>query len=282
MHPNWLQSLLCCRLEIREGIGGEKTGAIQHIHFRAGNSITSRAAGPAYIPTDVNNIHSIRGRAVTNRTLGLVALGLAAVSMGVAVRAADAVTYDFIGTVTSSDAASVAAGTTITGTYTINLANADPYASDNTIQNNQPWIRAVIDGEPQGAPTYVPSGTVFSSTATDGSFSYASAAPSYGNYSQVTGGGFFYAAFDNVPTGSASGFDLTGSAPFTVGGSPMFAGATTGTGYIDIGASQVDYSIKSLVAAAAPEINPASAASGLTLLFGALAVMCGRRKVLPA
>lgn len=218
-----------------------------------------------------------------NRTLGLVALGLTAVSMGVAPRAADAteVIYDFIGTVTSSDAASVAAGTTITGTYTINLANADPYASDNSIQNNQPWIRAVIDGEPQGGPTYVPSGTVFSSTATDGSFSYASAAPSHGNYSQVTGGSFFYDAFDNVPTGSASGFDLTGSAPFTSGGSPIFAGATTGTGYIDIGASQVDYSIKSLVAAA-PEINPASAASGLTLLFGALAVMCGRRRVLPA
>ena len=221
-----------------------------------------------------------------NRTLGLVALGFTAVSMGAAPRAAiaQALTYDFIGIVTSSDAASVADGSTITGTYTIDLANADPYASDNSIQNTQPWIRAVIDGEPQGGgafSTYVPSGTVFSSSATDDSFSYVSAAPTYGDYSQVTGGSFFYGAFDNLPTGSASGFYLTGTAPFTSSGSPLLAGTTTGTGYIDIGSTQVDYTIKSLVAAA-PEINPASAASALTLLLGALAVMRGRRRVLPA
>ena len=221
-----------------------------------------------------------------NRTLGLVALALTAASMGAAPRAAnaDAITFDFIGTVTSSGAASVADGTTITGTYTINLANADPSASDNSIQNFQPWIRAVIDGEPQGgspSSTYVPSGTVFSSTAADGSFSYASAAPPHGDFSQVTGGSFFYGAFDNLPTGSASGFNLTGTAPFTASGLPLFAGTTTGTGYIDVGGTQVDYSLKSLVAAA-PEINPASTVSGLTLLFGALAIMRGRRRVILA
>lgn len=43
--------------------------------------------------------------------------------------------------------------------------------------------------------------------------------------------------------------------------------------------AQLDYSVTSLTRVSAPEIDPASAASDLTLLLGGLVVLRGRRKL---
>jgi hypothetical protein len=59
---------------------------------------------------------------------------------------AQQVTYDFTGTVTSSDLGGVTAGTTVNGTYTFNLGNADPGLSDNGINKYEPWSRDVAGG----------------------------------------------------------------------------------------------------------------------------------------
>jgi len=205
---------------------------------------------------------------------------------------ADAITYDFTGTVTSSDFATVTSGMTITGTYTINLANADPLSSFNDITSGSEWGRAVYGGSVFGVPA--PPGTVFSSTATAGSFVYASSAPSgFGSYSSVSGSpDFFYGAFDyeysNNSSYTESLFDIYGSTIFSSTGLPLFGSGSTGNGAIFFGDAlgtgtgrQVDYSITSLrPVTSAPEIDPASWASGVTLLFGSLFVMHGRRKVL--
>jgi hypothetical protein len=42
---------------------------------------------------------------------------------------------------------------------------------------------------------------------------------------------------------------------------------------------KLDYSIRSFAPVAAPEIDPAAAAGGLTLLFGVVAMLRGRRRV---
>lgn len=223
----------------------------------------------------------------------LFTAGLAAAPMAAR---ADAVTYDFSGTVTSSDFSSVKIGTAISGTYTINLANADPLDSDNGI-GATPWIRANLGGSTYGAP--VPSGTVFSSTLAAGSFAYAGSTPSpYGSNSQVTGGEGFYSAYDIEytpisPLFTQSSFEINNTLPFTSNGLPLFGAGATGNGafffgtYVTTGPGlphdsgvQLDYSITSFRQApptAAPEINPASALGGLTLLLGSLAVLRGRR-----
>ena len=212
-----------------------------------------------------------------------------------AAASANSQTYDFTGTVTASDFASITTGVTITGTYTINLANADPLISDNGINPTTPWTRAVLGGAAFNAP--VPTGTVFSSSATAGSSVFASSAPSaFGSYSQVTGGSFFYNANDIEYTSNSSFtesiFHIDGSSPFTSNGLPLLGAGSMGTGSIFFATNvttgnglhfdygpQLDYSITSLKPVMAPEINPASAAGGLLMLLGALAVIRGRRAI---
>jgi hypothetical protein len=225
---------------------------------------------------------------------------LAAILASAAASAAPA-TFDFMGTVTASDVASVAAGTKITGTYTIDLSNADPNSSDGPINPIFPWIRAVVGGAAYSQP--VPAGTVFSSTAKAGSFNFADSAPSaLGSASQVTGGSFFYGAYDSEYISRSSFEESTLSindftaAPFTAGGLPVLGANSVGTGSIfyavnvsdsngvkfDYG-PKLDYSITSLTPVhTAPEMDPASAVGGITLLLGAIAVIRGRRRVIAA
>jgi hypothetical protein len=213
-------------------------------------------------------------------------------SLAAAPMAADAqsVTLDFIGTVTSSsNAPSVLSGMTITGTYTIDLANGNPYAGSGTVNNFAPWVYAVsnsADGNPLGSH-YVEPGAVFGSTASVGSFTFASAAsPPFSNGSEVTGsnqGGTFFAFETASPTSSFSGsssIDISGNPAYSSTGIPMFGPGSSGSGdiIVDVGGVQsvIDYNIKS-IATAAPEMDTASLTSALTLLFGALAVLRGRR-----
>jgi hypothetical protein len=226
---------------------------------------------------------------------GLLATAL--VSASIAANA-QSVTYDFTGIVTSSDYGSVSTGMTITGTYTINLANSDLSSdgfSDNSISyNGQPWTRGVSN---QYSPTF--NGRVFSATETIGALTFGVSPPSpFGSTSQLTGGYGFYGASDYEYSTSKSymesAFSLSSTGnptyPFTLGGLPSFGAGTLGTGslsFAQIVASangaevefgpQIDYSISSLKEVAAPEIDSAAAMSAIALILGGLAVLRGRR-----
>lgn len=203
---------------------------------------------------------------------------------------AQAETFDYSGIVTSSsNAPSVLDGMTITGTYTIDLANGNPYSGSGSVNYFAPWTYAVSpspDGNPLGS-AYVEPGPVFASTAKVGSFSYASvASPIFPNGSSVTGaeqGGSYFAFETATPKNSfsrSSSFEITGNPAYSPNGMPLFGQGSTGMGdvIIDVGGVQsvIDYNIKSITAA--PEMDPASVASALTLLFGGLAVLRGRRR----
>jgi hypothetical protein len=213
---------------------------------------------------------------------------------------AQQITYDFTGKITSSSVGSIADGMTITGTYTFDLANANPLDSDNGINTTSPWIRASLGGTAYKQPT--PSGTVFSFSGQVGGTSLSSYSPSVlGSFSQVTGGGGFYSAMDTEWT-SASSFtqsSLTlidgGAALFTSAGTPVFPSGATGMGAfllaLDVTTSnglqfqigpQIDYTITSLTPVAthsAPEIDGASAIGSVTLLLGSLAVLRRARRM---
>jgi hypothetical protein len=227
-------------------------------------------------------------------------VGLAALTASAAA-GAQQMTYDFTGTVTSSDFASVSAGMTVTGTYTINLGNADLSSdgySDNGINSFTPWLR----GEASGAAypdALLTGGTVFSSTLTAGSSTFNSPAPSaFGSLTYVAAGPFVYNAY-NIEHSSSSWFtessfniaNANQTVPYLSNGLPVFGASSLGTGsymiatYVDNVAQpynygpKLDYSITSFAPVTAPEIDPASAAGGLTLLFGAVAMLRGRRRV---
>jgi hypothetical protein len=238
-------------------------------------------------------------KAMNRKILGLLrflAVTALVASTGVS---AQQVTYDFTGIITSSDFGSITAGTTVNGTYTFNLGNADPNLSSNN-PGSQLWNREVAGGTAYSSLNEpAQTGSVVSSSVTVGSPTTTTFANSglsaLGNTSGVQSSAAFYLAAvtdytsaSSYQTSSLSLIDVTD--PFVGStGLPVFGVTTTGTGEIEIvsnfkpGSSsfneqQLDYSITSLSRMSAPEINPASAASGLTLLLGGLAVLRGRRK----
>jgi hypothetical protein len=210
-------------------------------------------------------------------------------------------TYDFTGTVTDSSVNSVVAGMTVSGTYTVNIANTDTSAFDGNDEGAigpGPWLRAT-DGGAFYHNTPVPTGTVFSSTVTVGFATYGNAAPSaLGSASEVRGGtnvGNFYGADDTEFTSPSSFVESelfindTAKAPFALTGLPLFGATSSGTGSLlfasnatdtdgfSYTSTQIDYSLTSFTVQKAPEIGAAGMASGLTLLLGGLVVLCGRR-----
>ena len=232
--------------------------------------------------------------------LGLKGFLIAAALTASGAVGAQQVTYDFTGTVTSSGFGSIAAGTAVTGTYTINLGNADPGLSDNGINKYEPWSRdtaggalfSSLDSSPQ-------TGSVFSSSVVVGTPTTATFANSglsaIGNLSSILGGSDYYSGsvtdYTSATSFVSSSFNLADltEAPFGATGLPVFGVNTTGTGVLEFVSNyapgnsgynerQLDYSITSLSRVEAPEINAASAASGLTLLLGGLAVLRGRRR----
>jgi hypothetical protein len=230
---------------------------------------------------------------MNEKILGLMGFLVLAALTASAAASAQEMTYDFTGIVTSSGFSSVTTGMTITGTYTFDLTNAytatEDYSYDGIGQ--LPWSRGVGGGAADSRFP-APTATVFSSIATAGSTVFPSYSPSpFGGVSSVaSGGGFAYFASDTEYTSSSSflqsAFVIIGNGliqPWTNDtGMPILAAGSTGTGSIreynaGVYGPEVDYSISSI--ARAPEIDPASAASGLTLLLGGVVVLRGRRKV---
>jgi hypothetical protein len=96
---------------------------------------------------------------------------------------ADAVTYDFVGTVINSGGSysSAAIGSTVTGTYTFNFANENPAQSSGTIgmiNDISGWSSQAFGGTEYG--NALPTGLVFSSTLSGSGVSYST--PAIGDY----------------------------------------------------------------------------------------------------
>src|ERR1039457_6197653 len=103
---------------------------------------------------------------------------------------ADSVTYDFTGTTTGASGTygSIADGTTVTGTYTINVANGVPSQSSLPVSLTSEWYSQEYSGTSQSIPSN--SAYVFSSTANVGTFSYQTSAVPGAYYSDSYVRGF--------------------------------------------------------------------------------------------
>jgi len=204
---------------------------------------------------------------------------IALMSAPIAVNA-QPVTIDFQATI--ADASGTFAGDTgtITGSYLLNYSNAQ--LSGGTVGSALGW--ASLSG---GA-------YVFSTTSVfdAGHNIYSDGSPgAFGNQSLVQaipGQGF---AAANQQQTDANDFTLSGivitsaGTPWSAKGAPVRGAGDVAMGGIEvvIGGVQslLDYNVTSLKVAPTltPEIDPASTASGITLLFGTLLVLRGRRSV---
>ncbi len=211
---------------------------------------------------------------------------------------AQTVTYDFTATVTSSGGlfSSVSDGTLISGSFTVDLADATSGAIADLGSLTAKGSGISIGGTRVGK--VAPNGFVFSSMVQTGTVPFSSGSPaayytkSFVKTSPVNAKG----------TETFKGLEITETSPgiysesfvtlksndaFSSGGLPAF---TTGAGAHATGAfeeaflgftSEVKYDITSLSVAtpvSAPEVDTAYAASAVTLVFGGLLVINGRRR----
>jgi hypothetical protein len=206
---------------------------------------------------------------------------IALMSAPIAVNA-QPVTIDFQATI--ADASGTFAGDTgtITGSYLLNYSNAQ--LSGGTVGSAPGW-------ESLSGGAYV-----FSTTSVfdAGQNIYGDGLPgAFSNQSLVQaipGQGF---VAGNQQQTDANDFTLSGivitsaGTPWSVNGTPVPGAGDVATGGIEVVINGVqsllDYNVTSLkvapTATAAPEIDSASTASGLTLLLGTLVVLRGRRSV---
>ena len=192
---------------------------------------------------------------------------------------AASITYDFTGSVIQATGiySDVAIGTTASGTYTFDLANAFPADSSGTISpTSESWIREAIGGTIFGTPA--PSNYVFFSTGRAGSATYTTAAPgAYESFSNVgggSGGQSWQAQEEQNPTNgpyyttsSVSLFNVNGA--YSSDGLPIGPGSS-GLGYFfsgsDSNQSFLTYRLTSLT----PTPLPTTVwlmLSGLTVLW---------------
>ena len=192
--------------------------------------------------------------------------------------AADSITYDFTGVVTSVSGSYSASliGTAVTGTYSFNFANAMPIYSYGTVCSGcGGWSIANNGGSEYGSPPQPLNQYLFTSTAQVGSVTYStSAGGSYGTSSQVGGSvirstvpplyqyvvteGNAYGG-TSITSETGSYFVLDGSSStWSATGLPNFSAATSTEGEIKttstpyVSDNEIFYSITSLTPAPVP------------------------------
>src|SRR3984885_6457985 len=252
--------------------------------------------------------------AITQRAMGLAML------LGSVAANAQSVTFDFTGRVADatyqnpSTAVLIPDGTLVTGSFTFTY---DPLKSgtgtvSGTIGSSSPqgWLATM--------PGVGPGHNLFSDTVQVVGFStsYSTGAINTGSGSSLISGGSTTGLSGNPgggpgfePAGSLNGFEVNGSGltgteswitlgsspgtnAFLSNGLPNLANLAGSFGEFETytdgpvsdifarGAFGVQYEITSITRA--PEIDPTSAASGITLLLGALMILYGRRARLSA
>jgi hypothetical protein len=213
------------------------------------------------------------------RTCGFLALALVA---PVAVMA-QGVALDYTATITGGSGIFASDTGTIGGIYNFNYSNADPGSSSGTVGSALGW--ASISTGP-----YVFSSTAFS-TSSGNNVSYSDGSP--GSLSDVTavlaspGGVLTFTADNQQVSASESTFSTlvisSAGTPWNSAGLPTLGPGDVAAGEIQVDIngvqSELDYTVTSLKIAptAAPEISVAPLGCAVTLLFGGLAVLRGRR-----
>lgn len=210
---------------------------------------------------------------------------------------AQTVSYDFTATVTSSSGllyGLITPGSTIKGTYTIDLSAANPADSIDLGSATAEGIAAAAGGTSVG--TLAPQAPVFASTASAGALKFSSGTQAaYFSSSGVqttppgANGLETYSAGELNEYGggvsSASYFSLEGLNLFASDGLLSLGGAIGKDvgGFEETGfgsKNSVTYAIRSLsvVPTAAPEIDAGGITTGASLLIGGLVVVRGRRR----
>jgi hypothetical protein len=229
-----------------------------------------------------------------------------------------AVTYEFTGTIITALAANDFAGPptglfagdtgTVSGTFTFDFANANPALSTSVSTTGfhvENWSGTGPGSpQPQTAPGNVFSTTLVGTSAGDVGLSYSTSSPgTYESSSYVdarsgtnySGSQLYLAAEANRPdseNGTQSAFfitaplsDLDPPVSFSSSGLPVFVPDLTYSGSVSTVVngtpSALYFDVTSLAVAPmrAPEIDPVSAGSALTLLAGFAAIIRGRRRV---
>jgi len=168
---------------------------------------------------------------------------------------AASVTYDFTGTVTTATGSYSGDTGTVTGTITINIANANPAQSTLPVSLSSTWVAQEYTGSEFGT---TPSGAyVFSDTVSVGGVHiYSTPGPgAYESLSYVDNASGGYEATENqyLTPSSAVGSNiyLYGANTYTSAGVPtgfaLNAGNSNDSGAVEAtGGSQLDYTITSL------------------------------------
>jgi hypothetical protein len=195
------------------------------------------------------------------------------------------VTYDFIGTITGASGiygSAVAVGNVVSGTYTFDLAAANPAQSVGTIGATN-WTAMSYGGVFWG--TTAPSSVVFSSSVQLGALHVSTTLQTFADSSQIYGHGNYYdafmAAYSNPQTYTRADLNIgygsnTGS-PFSGDGLPILLGHIGVGSFVSASpaaVSRVDFTVTSLTPAIPEPETYAMMLAGL----GLLGVAARRRK----
>jgi hypothetical protein len=263
----------------------------------------------------VQNVNETKGPAVNTIAKWVAVFTLLACPIAAN---AQAVTYDFTGTiitgpgpnlyVTGPPTGFYAGDTgTVSGTYTFDFAYNNPAlasgafstATGGNVENDTGTNPNIVT--PQTAPGNVFSSTLVGTSAGDVGLSYSTTLATFWSNSSVeanplsswTGSPQYDASEGNSQTalsGTESALLIVGPVQgypnplgFSSSGLPVFVSGLSYAGVVasSDGPSELYFAITSLTPAAmaAPEIDPGTAASALTLLAGFVAMMRGRRLV---
>jgi hypothetical protein len=222
---------------------------------------------------------------------------------------AQAVTYDFTGTIITGSGIYTGDTGTVSGTYTFDFAYNNPALASGTFSTATGGNAENETGTnfttppPQTAPGLVFSSTLVGTSGGDVGLAYSSTVGAFSSGSRVladptadSAGAQQYSALEaNYQTplsGTGSSLGITGPTcdcqnplGFSAAGLPVFVSGLTYTGSVGTSVNDaqfgLSFDITSLTPAttAAPEIDPAAAGSALTLLAGFAAMMRGRRRV---
>jgi len=204
---------------------------------------------------------------------------------------ANPVTYDFTGTVNSAYGTYGAAGSAISGSFTINFAAANPSQSSGSLgSTSATWLEQSLGGSEFGTPP--PTAPVFNITLNSGRVTYSSAPASVVSQTYVSGQPGSYSEWSGTEVETSyesnsgnsfiqDGVELVGAAspvPWDTNGLPVLGNVTSQLDYLSdyVDGNEVGY-LQYTIGSLTPVPPPATAWVMLTGLAG-IRLMNRKRK----